>query len=132
MFSIAVDADNVKWFGTWGDGVSSFGEMPVSVKNQQDILAVMDIRGNYPNPFNPVTTIQYAIPAGTSEYVSLEIYDLRGALVRTLVNQVINPGIHSVVRDGIDKTGNKVSSGVYIYKIQAGRFTKSNKMLLIR
>jgi len=87
---------------------------------------------NSPNPFNPSTTIQYSIPEGKSVKVRLNVYDLRGALVRTLVNQVINSGIHSVVWDGIDTTGNRVSSGVYIYRIQAGRFSKTNKMLLIR
>jgi len=130
--AIAVDADNVKWFGVYGVGVSRFGEIPVSVENPQNIPAVIDIRENFPNPFNPSTTLQYAIPEGTSFHVKLNVYDVRGALVRTLVNQIINPGIHSVLWDGTDQTGNKVSSGVYLYRIQAGRFSKTNKMLLIR
>jgi len=129
--AIAVDFDNVKWFAT-ENGVSSFDERPFSVENHRDMPAVMEIKGNFPNPFNPSTTIQYAIPEGKSSHVKLNIYDLRGALVRTLVNQVINPGFHSVVWDGIDKKGNEVSSGVYIYRIQAGGFSKTNKMLLIR
>ena len=97
-----------------------------------DTPAVIEIFRNYPNPFNPSTTIKFAIYEDESFHVKLNVYDLRGALVRTLVNQVINPGIHSIVWDGIDKTGNKVSSGVYIYWIQAGRFSKTNRMLLIR
>jgi len=132
IWSIAVDDDNVKWFGTFGGGVSSFDEMTDSVENDRDMPAFMDIRGNYPNPFNPSTTLQYAIPEGKSFHVKLNVYDLRGALVRTLVNQVINPGIHSVVWDGTDTSGKNVSSGVYLYRIQAGRFSKTNKMLLMR
>ena len=87
---------------------------------------------NYPNPFNPTTTIEYAIPAGISEQVSLKVYDLRGALVRTLVDEVYDPGTYSAMWDGTDDTGNKVSSGVYIYRLQAGKFTKSNRMLLVK
>jgi len=131
IWSIAVDAVNVKWFATSG-GVSSFDIGAISVENSRYMPAVMDIRGNYPNPFNPSTTIQYALPEGKSFHVKLNVYDIRGALVRTLVNQVINPGIHSVVWDGIDQTGNEVSSGIYIYRIQAGKFSKTNKMLLMR
>ena len=87
---------------------------------------------NYPNPFNPLTSIEFAIPAGISEHVRLNIYDLRGALVRTLVDKVYNPGVHSALWDGTDETGNKVSSGVYIYMLRAGEFTNSKKMLFVR
>jgi len=87
---------------------------------------------NYPNPFNPLTSIEFAVPAGKSEHVRLKIYDLRGALVRTLVDEVYNPGVHSAVWDGTDETGSKVSSGVYIYRLQADGFTKTRKMLLMR
>ncbi|MFC1539409.1 right-handed parallel beta-helix repeat-containing protein [Candidatus Latescibacterota bacterium] len=87
---------------------------------------------NAPNPFNPLTTIEYAIPAGKSEYVILNVYDIRGALVRTLVDHIGSPGIHSVVWDGTDESGNNVSSGIYIYMLQAGEFRKSNKMILMR
>ena len=57
---------------------------------------------------------------------------MRGALVRTLVDEFSSPGVHSVIWNGTDETGNRVSSGIYIYKLQAWEFTKSNKMLLIR
>jgi len=87
---------------------------------------------NSPNPFNSSTTIEYAIPAGISEQVCLKVYDLRGALVRTLVDEVHDSGVHSALWDGTDETGNKVSSGIYIYRLQAGKFNKSNKMLLVK
>ena len=87
---------------------------------------------NSPNPFNPATTIEYGIPAGTSRYVTLKVYDLRGALVKTLVDNFNSSGVYSVVWDGTDKSGNRVSSGIYIYTLQAGEFTKSNKMMLMR
>lgn len=87
---------------------------------------------NSPNPFNPVTAIEYVIPAGSLGNVTLKVYDIRGALVRTLVNEIGSPGVHSVVWDSSDETGSMVSSGVYIYRLQAGKFSKTNKMLLVR
>ena len=64
--------------------------------------------------------------------VKLNVYDLRGALVKTLVDEVRSPGHHSVVWEANDNYGHKVSSGIYIYQLQAGEFTKSNKMILMR
>jgi hypothetical protein len=60
------------------------------------------------------------------------IFDLRGALICELVNEITNPSIHSVVWNGTDEYGNKVLSGVYIYQLKVGKFTKSNRMLLVR
>ena len=89
---------------------------------------------NYPNPFNPVTTITYTLPTDSATHVKLNIYDIRGALVTTLFDRIMEAGNHSqsVIWDGTDTTGKHVSSGIYFYKLQAGEFTKSNKMILIR
>jgi len=87
---------------------------------------------NSPNPFNPVTTIQYSIPAGESKHVTLNVYDLRGALVRTLVDDISNPGYYSIIWNGRDEVGTRVSSGIYLYQLKAGEFTKSNKMILMK
>jgi len=97
-----------------------------------DIPASFSLSNNYPNPFNPSTSITYTIPERRSGHVSLKIYDLRGALVTTLVDQVSEPGYHSVLWDATDNAGHMVSSGVYIYRLKAGEFTKSNKMMLMR
>lgn len=116
-----------------------FGRIFFSTDTVGSITAVEDgsplsfaIAGNYPNPFNPSTTIQYTIPEKVTNRVSLEVYDLRGALIKTLVDQVISPGNHSVIWNGADENGNKVSSGLYLYKLQAGDFKMSNKMMLMR
>ncbi|MFC1551921.1 SBBP repeat-containing protein [Candidatus Latescibacterota bacterium] len=90
------------------------------------------LKQNSPNPFNPITTIEYTIPSGKSENVSLKVYDIRGTLVRTLVDNISSSGVHFVNWDGTDDYGNKVSSGSYIYRLKAGEFTKSNKMLFVR
>jgi len=85
---------------------------------------------NYPNPFNPVTTIRYGLPKNTM--VVLKIFNSFGQEIRILVNEFQSSGLKSVQWDGTDTYGKKVSSGIYIYSIQANRKTLSKKILLIR
>jgi hypothetical protein len=85
---------------------------------------------NYPNPFNPSTTINFQLPK--DEFVELKIYNRIGQEVRTLVNSGYQAGSHKVVWDGKNNRGRSVASGMYIYKIKAGKYTKSMKMNLIR
>jgi len=85
---------------------------------------------NYPNPFNPSTTISYALPEKTT--VRLTIYNMLGREIRTLVNRVEDAGYKSVVWDGLDQRGQLISTGVYIYKIQAGNFTQTRKMVFVK
>lgn len=85
---------------------------------------------NYPNPFNPTTTIDYHLSKQSN--VILEIYNARGQKVRSLINNVQSPGIKSVVWDGRNDRGKAVASGIYLYKIQAGTFIQTKKMLLIQ
>jgi len=87
---------------------------------------------NAPNPFNPATAISYSVPDGTSLAVSLAVYDIRGKLVRTLVNQVKNAGTYTVFWDGSDESGVQVSSGVYFYRMMAGSFIQTRKMVLLK
>jgi hypothetical protein len=81
------------------------------------------LQQNYPNPFNPSTTISFSIP--TSEFVTLKVYDILGREVTTLVSENLNAGYHSLKFDA----GN-FSSGVYFYKLQAGKYSETKKMLL--
>jgi hypothetical protein len=89
-----------------------------------------DLSQNYPNPFNPETVIEYEI-AKSSE-VTLKIYNVMGQEVKTLVNIVQNTGKHSVIWDGKNAAGDRVTSGIYLLKMKAGDFTKLLKMTLIR
>jgi hypothetical protein len=85
---------------------------------------------NYPNPFNPETTIRYQIhKPGT---VKLEIYNLLGQIVRTLVDQSQNAGEHLASWDGRDDAGREVSSGVYLYRLKSGDLLATRKLALIR
>ncbi|MCX6640705.1 MAG: T9SS type A sorting domain-containing protein [bacterium] len=80
---------------------------------------------NYPNPFNPTTTISFAIPQ--AERVLLNVYDLQGRLVSTLVNGLRDAGAHQVTFDA-----SKLASGIYLYKITAGSYSDSQKMVLLK
>ena len=86
---------------------------------------------NYPNPFNPSTQISFDVPNG-SELVRLNIYNILGKKVSTLLNNVVNPGKHKVEWNAKDNEGNPVASGIYFYELSSSSFTARKKMLLIR
>ena len=85
---------------------------------------------NYPNPFNPTTTIKYTIPKAGN--VKIEVYDITGRLVNTLVNSNQATGTYSVVWNGRNSAGQSVGSGVYLYRIQANDFVSVKKMVMLK
>jgi hypothetical protein len=85
---------------------------------------------NYPNPFNPETRIRYAIPE--PGHVTLKIYDVHGQLIRTLQDENQLPGRYERIWDGNNEYSNKVSSGVYFYRLQSNNFTQVRKMILLK
>jgi len=85
---------------------------------------------NYPNPFNPSTTISYDLPVRSD--VQLEVYNLMGQRVRTLVDATQSPGRHRVEWNGRDDAGNPVGSGVYFYKLKSGNQVTTKKMVLVK
>jgi hypothetical protein len=85
---------------------------------------------NHPNPFNPSTTIEYSLPSQMR--VTIEIFNLLGQKVMTLVDETRPAGIHQVEWNGTDDDGKSVSTGVYLYRIQAGDFVETKKMLLLK
>lgn len=89
---------------------------------------------NYPNPFNPETTIKFGIPGSTSErvQVTLRIYNLQGKLVRTLVNEEKQPGYHSITWNGTDDAGNTAPSGLYLFVLKSGQFKSVRKALFLK
>ena len=110
------------------DGMSIvFGPILASIKNVPNQFA---LRQNYPNPFNPETTIRFDLP--TAAPVKLNIYNAKGQLVRTLVNEKMESGYHNICWDGTDETGYPVASGVYFYRINADKFNASKKMVMLK
>jgi hypothetical protein len=100
-------------------------------KDNNSIPASFSLSQNYPNPFNPTTKIKFTIPSvETSQrdvFTTLKVYDILGNEVATLVNEEKPAGSYE-----IDFDGTKISSGVYIYKLQAGLFTDAKKMILLK
>ena len=91
---------------------------------------VFVLQPNFPNPFNPSTTIRYQLPVGSE--VSLEIYDVLGQKVRTLVSGKQAAGFHRMVWDSRDDSGRQVAAGAYLYRLRAGDFTQVRKLMLLK
>ena len=90
----------------------------------------LSLQQNWPNPFNPDTEIRYFLPEDS--FVNLTVYDITGRAIACLVSQTKEAGNHIVNWNGLDQNGNKAASGVYIYRIQAGKENVSRKMILLR
>jgi hypothetical protein len=145
---LAINGDTLKV----GDKISfvqgpflySFGSYKIEVRNLADIgTFTTDVESpvkaaplsyaleqNYPNPFNPETRIYFEIPQ--SHQVTLAVYNMLGQHVRTLVVQDFASGRHVINWDARDKFGNRVPTGVYIYRIKAGNFIDHKKMMLVK
>ena len=117
-----------------------FGEQDTLYDDYQSPSAIEDglanipanfaLEQNYPNPFNPTTTIEFVLKQQTD--VSVAVYNLIGQRVRTLVNDNRKAGAYQVVWNGTNDLGQKVSSGIYFYKIEAGDFVDTKKMVLMK
>ncbi|MCF8242028.1 MAG: T9SS type A sorting domain-containing protein [Melioribacteraceae bacterium] len=111
--------------------VTSFGVGEVtSVKREDAVAEKYVLSQNFPNPFNPTTNIKFSIPE--AGLVSLKIFNILGQEIRTLVSDVKESGSYQVTWNGKDDHGNSVSTGIYLYKIQANDYSATKKMLLIK
>jgi hypothetical protein len=100
-------------------------EEGTSAGSEMDLPMEFALKQNYPNPFNPTTQIQYALPQASE--VRIDVFNVMGQRVATLVNGAQNAGFHTVTFDA-----NRLASGVYIYRMQAGSFVQTQKMLLVK
>ncbi len=102
----------------------------VDVQGEEDMKARTELGGNWPNPFNPVTNVSFSLAAAGQARV--DVYNVRGQRVRTLVNESLTAGSHTVQWNGTDDTGRNVSSGVYFCRLSAGGKEDVRKMLLLK
>lgn len=122
--------------GIYGDGdaincpVWSFRTISHSSTDELLPELITELKNNYPNPFNPETTIIFAIEAETDATIS--IYNIRGQLVKTLHNGSIKAGEHRLIWNGKDNNGREVGSGVYLYRLKTENYDKVKKMLLVK
>ncbi len=103
---------------------------PVGIYEPSYIPLEYSLSQNYPNPFNPVTQIRYTLPQLAN--VQLKIYDILGREVKTLVNAEQPAGVYRLEWNGTNNFGSQVSSGVYIYRIIAGKFVQTKKMMFLK
>ncbi len=131
-----VNLDSSQYAGSAPDmGAFEYG-MPTNLRQlPEGSLQAFELYRNYPNPFNPVTHIGFRIPdlsKGAGGFVELKIYDLLGREIKTLVNTRLLPGSYTVIWDGRDNEGRAVASGAYLYRLTAGKYTATKKMMLLR
>lgn len=116
--------------------IGEFGKYQVfyneSIQNGADVSIPKEfsLYPNFPNPFNPTTTIRYDLAENSK--IQLTIYNILGQQIRTLVNQALPAGRYQAVWDGRNDAGSQVSSGIYIFRLKTEKFVKANKMLLIK
>jgi hypothetical protein len=101
-----------------------------NVDNENPTFEKLLTASNFPNPFNPETTIEYSIPEAGQ--IEISIFNLRGQKVNTLVNTVMTKGSHSVVWDGTDSMGQSVTSGIYMYRIVTNNASITKKIVLMK
>ncbi len=103
----------------------------VSVEEPENLVPTeFALFANFPNPFNPETTIRYGVPK--TAHVRLIIFNLRGQVVRTLVDEQQTAGFHGVKWDGLSDSGEKLASGVYVYRLKAEQFVQTRQMLMLK
>jgi hypothetical protein len=103
-----------------------------AVDNNEQIVipGVTQLFTNYPNPFNPETTISFALKQ--NEKVAINIYNIKGQKVKTLTNDYFDAGNHQIIWNGKDQNNRQVSSGIYFFKMEAGSYTHTKKMILMK
>ncbi len=124
----------IAYLGTYPDDVvdtdtTGFTKLASGLREEQATEATR-LEGNHPNPFNPSTTFSYVL--SEPGQVSLKVYNMLGQLVRTVVDQTQLEGHHEAVWDGRNETSGLVSSGIYIYRMTAGNFVETKRMLLLK
>ena len=127
VHSLAVSGTNL-FAGTGGSGVwrRPLSEMATSVERvSTDIPTLFSLSQNYPNPFNPATTISFSLPSRS--FVTLKVFDILGKEVSTLVSQELPSGAYSRQWNATN-----ISTGVYFYRLQAGTYSETKKLLLLR
>jgi flagellar hook assembly protein FlgD len=100
------------------------------VKDEPVYANEFSLEQNYPNPFNPSTTISFKIPQKSK--VFLEILDIFGKRIKTLIDDEIESGEHKIIWDGTDENNNRVSAGIYFYRLSSGKISLTKKMVFLK
>jgi uncharacterized repeat protein (TIGR02543 family) len=105
--------------------------LQAEIKKENDVMPeTFALQQNFPNPFNPTTEIRYDLPQ--PEYVTIDIFDVRGRWVTTLVDMQMPAGSYKVIWDAVDSAGTRMPTGLYFYKMTAGSFREIRRMVLLK
>lgn len=133
VIGLSSGADYIESAGFWHWDMSWPGP-EVGVKGEPSLDLSLpkeySLSQNFPNPFNPVTSVNYSLPEAV--HVRLEIYNILGQKVRTLVEEPQVAGYKTVHWNGVDDYGRGMASGVYFYRLEAGKYSSSKKLLLLK
>lgn len=124
-------AQSIEWqcfMGSYNRGGNIYQATPV--EETEIPVVVTALLENFPNPFNPSTTISFSL--ANAGNVNIEIYNQKGQKVHSLVNAEMNAGMHQLQWNGKDDNGNSVSSGIYYYRMKSGKFSSTRKMVLMK
>jgi hypothetical protein len=112
-------------------GVCNYIGLDLSqIENEAAIPSGYSLHQNYPNHFNPTTTLRYDLPE--DRLVNITIYDMLGRAVKILINQPQDAGYRSIIWDATNNYGKPVSAGIYLYQIQTGEYMQTRKMVLLK
>lgn len=118
-------------YGAYESGpTQDFVHIVTSTDDPAAPASVTQLKGNWPNPFNPSTTISYSLKE--SGFTRIDVYNAKGQKVKTLVNESKAAGDHSIVWNGKDDSGQELGSGIYFFRMQSGKYSSTRKMLMLK
>ena len=129
-YYIRVRGENEAGVGLWSDTLTFRTIFLESDKEKSFLPKKFSLHQNYPNPFNPVTKLRYDLPQDSQ--VKVTVYDMLGNVISNLVDDNQNSGYKSVQWNATNNQGQQVSSGVYLYSIEAGDFRQTKKMIFLK
>jgi hypothetical protein len=130
VYSLGFTRDSYLLVGTNGEGIYRSNVVTGIEDGIGSEPTTFLLHQNFPNPFNPSTQIRFSLPSEAN--VKLTIYNLLGQHVATILEGKLNAGVHSVPWNGRSQSGIPMASGVYFYRLKAGSFVETKKMLLLR
>ena len=128
--SQSFDADGTGCYTQPTPGLANGECVTLSTDNSELLPSIIKLYQNYTNPFNPSTNITSEL--NSDAYVEMKVYDMNGGFVKNLVSRNETAGYHSIDWDGTNYKGQRVSAGIYVYRLQSANILQTKKMILLK